>query len=411
MGPTRKALYYQKTPNHELEFDLVGRTVLRESCLGRFQAIERAVKQKRRVFDEDTRLEMLILLNEMRELTLRFVEGVMEWQKMFVKAKRPRIMSEDYLIEMARSTEFINASPLRKYYNFAVSRQNVFLLLMTTGKPKDPMCVSPRINEELQKLSDPDMDRVIEAYKLFKKCLPCNKFASLLPLSQWMKSLWVPNVIVKKPSRRTLPPVKTPLNKTMDERRKTSQLEIEVDNSNRQDDSGFAKSNQFDVLQTEARALSSGDVSKHDNSQMKGIGRKLTVDVPVETYSPSSSQSRERCKVKQTSSFGNSRMESINNENKKNSRSSPKQMRVDGALRSPASGKHSVISRSKSPTSCKPTPLPRTGSESSMLSNDFMTAGPAMSTAQLRKWYKAIGDEPVKMVETTPAFPTKKKLR
>lgn len=66
-------------------------------------------------------------------------------------------VSEDYLIEMARSTEFINSSPLKKHYNFSVSRQNVFLLLMSTGKPKDPVEATPRILEELHKLADPDM--------------------------------------------------------------------------------------------------------------------------------------------------------------------------------------------------------------------------------------------------------------
>lgn len=153
----RKALYYQNTKNHDLEFTLVQKTVARESVFKRFKIIERAVKEKRRPFDDESRLELLILLNAIRETTLDFLEEVIQWQKMFVKAKRPTVMSEDYLIEMARSTEFINSSPLKKHYNFSVSRQNVFLLLMSTGKPKDPVEATPRILEELHKLADPDM--------------------------------------------------------------------------------------------------------------------------------------------------------------------------------------------------------------------------------------------------------------
>ena len=153
----RKALYYQSTKNHDLEYSLIEKTVARESVFKRFKFIEKAIKEKRRPFDDDARLELLILLNEIRRTTLDFLDEVIEWQKMFVKAKRPTVMSEDYLIEMARSTEFINSSPLKKYYNFSVSRQNVFLLLMSTGKPKDPVDVTPKIDEELNKLADPDL--------------------------------------------------------------------------------------------------------------------------------------------------------------------------------------------------------------------------------------------------------------
>lgn len=89
----RKALYYQNTKNHDLEFTLVQKTVARESVFKRFKIIERAVKEKRRPFDDESRLELLILLNAIRETTLDFLEEVIQWQKMFVKAKRPTVMS------------------------------------------------------------------------------------------------------------------------------------------------------------------------------------------------------------------------------------------------------------------------------------------------------------------------------
>lgn len=153
----RKALYYQSTSNHDLEFTLIQKTVARETAFKSFKRIEKAVKEKRRPFDDEVRLELLVLLNEIRETTFIFLEEVIQWQKMFVKAKRPTVMSEDYLLQMAFSTEFMNASPLKKHYNFSISRQNVFLLLMSTGKPKDPVEVTPRIHEELQKLADPNL--------------------------------------------------------------------------------------------------------------------------------------------------------------------------------------------------------------------------------------------------------------
>lgn len=203
----RKALYYQETKNHDLEYSLIEKTVARESVFKRFKFIERAVKEKRRPFDDEARLELLVLLNDIRRTTLDVLDEIIEWQKMFVKAKRPTIMSEDYLLEMARSTEFVNASPLKKYFNFTVSRQNIFLLLMRTGKPKDPVDVTPAMNVELQKLADPDMDRVINAYKLFKKTYPKKKFSALLPLGQWAKSLWMPDVRVVTPCAVSLPPM------------------------------------------------------------------------------------------------------------------------------------------------------------------------------------------------------------
>jgi hypothetical protein len=74
----RKALYYQNTSNHDLEFALIQKTVARETAFKRFKHIERTVKEKRREFDDDARLELLILLNEIRETTLTFLEEVIQ---------------------------------------------------------------------------------------------------------------------------------------------------------------------------------------------------------------------------------------------------------------------------------------------------------------------------------------------
>lgn len=54
-------------------------------------------------------------------------------------------------------------------------------------------------------LSSNQQDRIIEAYKLFQQTYPKKKFSALLPLSQWMKTLWMPNVrLAKKLKPRTL---------------------------------------------------------------------------------------------------------------------------------------------------------------------------------------------------------------
>mmetsp|Transcript_9087 Transcript_9087/g.15366 ORF Transcript_9087/g.15366 Transcript_9087/m.15366 type:complete len:470 (-) Transcript_9087:17-1426(-) len=468
----RKALYFQNTTNHDLEYDLIQKTVARESAFKRFKQIERAVKEKRRDFDDDSRLEMLVLLNLIRETTLDFMETVIQWQKMFVKAKRPTVMSEDYLIQMARSTEFVNASPLKKHYNFSVSRQNVFLLLMGTGKPKDPVPVTPRINEELQKLADPDMDRIINAYKLFKQTYPKKKFSALLTLNQWMKTLWMPNVkIIKPPRALTLPAMSatkgrsaSPQKKPATSRRHGSPSQdapVSLRSStaiptptHRHSPDEKGRSNvpkpltaspiRKGVVSTIPSQVSTSpqrEKSAKQKSRKKPKKKSGPKTVPVTTGGSildiNNSQVEEPQSIGHFSQDSGSYISSVLDKKSpqrevrvKTPVSKQRNMKQNEKNDVPLSGVNEgdsttsslsstkintpqVAGRSKSPTRkhMMQRSRPRAAAADSLQSLSTMSSEQQapMSTKQLREWFLVNGQQPVEMVEVIPAFPSKKK--
>jgi hypothetical protein len=198
-----KAVYEQNTKNHELEFKLVQLTTVREGYLQDFRELERAVIEKRRKFNDDSILDGMRLLNNIRDISFDLVEQIGEWQKMYVKAKRPTIMNCDYLTEMITSTEFVNSSPIRKHFNFAIMRRNLFLLPLATGKPKDTVETTKELIAELERFANPDVDRLISCYSLFQKSFPAKVFKTIMSMDRWVFSLYQPNVEVY----RTLPPV------------------------------------------------------------------------------------------------------------------------------------------------------------------------------------------------------------
>lgn len=198
-----RAVYEQRTKNHDLEFKLVQLTTIREAYLQDFRELERAVIEKRRKFNDDSILDGMKLLNSIRDVTFDLMEQIGEWQKMFVKAKRPTIMNCDYLTEMITSTEFVNSSPIRKHFNFAIMRRNMFLLPLATGKPKDTVETTKELIVEIEKFANPDVDRLIVCYSLLQKSYPSKIFKSLMSLDRWVFSLWQPNVDIYS----TLPPV------------------------------------------------------------------------------------------------------------------------------------------------------------------------------------------------------------
>jgi hypothetical protein len=198
------AIYFQKTNNGDLEYHLVELTTIREALLRDYKLLEKAVLERRRIFDENCVFELLESLNKIRESTLDLFEQIIEWQKMFVHPKRPFLLNKDYLFEIVTSMEFLNSSKLRKHLNFAVMRGNLFILPLSTGKPKDPVSVTPAVMKEIDRFSNPDMDRLIAAYTLLQRSLPKKKFQDVFSLNRWVHSLWTPNVQIIAPTN-TLP--------------------------------------------------------------------------------------------------------------------------------------------------------------------------------------------------------------
>jgi hypothetical protein len=188
------AIYFQKTNNGEIEYRLVELTTIREALLRDYKLLEKAVLERRRIFDDNCVFELIESLNRIREATLNLFEQIIEWQKMFVHPQRPNLLNKDYLFEIVTSLEFLNSSKLRKHLNFAVMRGNLFALPLSTGKPKDPVPVSSAIMKEIDRFSNPDMDRLIAAYSLLQRSLPKKKFQDVLSLNRWVHSIWTPNV-------------------------------------------------------------------------------------------------------------------------------------------------------------------------------------------------------------------------
>jgi hypothetical protein len=206
------AIYYQQTSNGNIEYHLIELTTIRETLLRDYKILEKAVLERRCVFDNDCILKLISYLNEIREATLNLFEQISLWQKMYVKAKRPTLLDKDYLVEIITSTEFLNASRIRKHLNFAVMRGNIFMLPLSTGKPKEPTIITPEIMKEVERFSNPNMDRLIAAYTLLQRSLPKKKFQDVISLNRWIQSIWMPNVQISStlPSLPTSRPLSAP---------------------------------------------------------------------------------------------------------------------------------------------------------------------------------------------------------
>jgi hypothetical protein len=192
----KQAVYIQKTANHSIEFKLVELTTVREILIQEYKNIDKAFEDKTRQFNDISALECLVLLNKIREITFDLLDQVSEWQKMFVKAKRPTLLNCDYLVSMITSCEFLNSSRVRKHFNFALFRGNFFLLPLSTGKQKDVININPEMMREIEKFSNPDLDRLISGYRLFQGCVSKKLFKTILSMNRWAFSVWVPNVQV-----------------------------------------------------------------------------------------------------------------------------------------------------------------------------------------------------------------------
>lgn len=203
------AIYYQQTSNGSIEYHLIELTTIRESLLKDYKILEKAVIEGRCVFDNKCILKLISYLNEIRETTFNLLEQISIWQKMFVKAQRPILLEKDYLMEMVTSTEFLNSSKLRKYFNFGIMRGNIFMLPLSTGKSKETTIITQEMMIEIQKFANPNMDRLIAAYTLLQRSLPKKKFQDVISLNRWIHSIWMPNVQVST-SLPTIRPVSAP---------------------------------------------------------------------------------------------------------------------------------------------------------------------------------------------------------
>lgn len=186
----KAAVYYQNTGNHDLEFKLVELSTKREVLVDNLRDLELALKDGRRQVDDDIVLEGISNINAIRAATFDLIDQISLWQKIYVKSRRPQIMSVDYLIKMITQLNFMGMSRIRKFLNFGVSRGNIFLLPISTGRITEPAGVSRKVMQQLQIFVNPNVDKVIECYSFFQKCVPEFYFNKLFPLNEWAKRLW-----------------------------------------------------------------------------------------------------------------------------------------------------------------------------------------------------------------------------
>jgi hypothetical protein len=148
------------------------------------------IKQGRKPLNDATIFEGIKCMNDIRESTYGFIDQVISWQKMYVHNRRPHLMRIDYLADMVHQMDFIGTCRLRKYLNFGVSRGNIFILPLSTGRTPNKIPVSEEVMTELDRFVNPDIDRLLQYYHFFQKALPAKQYNSIFPLQQWANRMW-----------------------------------------------------------------------------------------------------------------------------------------------------------------------------------------------------------------------------
>ena len=190
------SIYYQETLNNDLEFSLIQKVTIRETLIKKFKLLEKNILLKKEIYDIKNILKSFNFLNLIRQITIEILQKIKEYQKMFTISKRPIILKNDYLLSLISSTEFLNISRIRKYFNFAIMRGNIFILPITTGKSKERIVINQEIMNEIETFINPNMNDLIFAYTILKDSLPNKNFQDILSLQRWIQTIWIPNVKV-----------------------------------------------------------------------------------------------------------------------------------------------------------------------------------------------------------------------
>lgn len=191
------AVYYQRTKVFQEEFKLIGVVTEREEIVQQLQTILRDVKEGRKDCDDDTILQTFQLFNKVRFSTIKAIKAISIWQDSFTRNIRPIIFQNDYIQEkLIKQINFINATKLKKIFNFQFFRGNLLLLpFPNLNKNDTPIKVSPALGKEIREFAYPLEQDIIASYNILYNCLPEEYFhEKLISLEKWLLEPWVPRI-------------------------------------------------------------------------------------------------------------------------------------------------------------------------------------------------------------------------
>lgn len=194
----KHAIYFQRSKVVKQEFNLIEIATERELAVGKLEAIIKDVKEKRKELIDDVILDIFRLMNNVRSSTIRLIKAISLWQKSFTKPIRPTIYECDYIVEkVIKHIDFLNASNIRKIFNFQFYRGNALLLPYPNLQNSDPIKVHSSLAKEIKIFAFPNEEDIIFCYQFFINCLPEPFYRDrLVPLHKWLVEPWMPRIWV-----------------------------------------------------------------------------------------------------------------------------------------------------------------------------------------------------------------------
>jgi hypothetical protein len=145
---TSQAIYFQKSKVVQEEFRLIELTTTREIYIEQLKKIIDEVRDERRKNDAESDLETFVLLNKVRNSTIKLIKAISVWQESFTKPIRPRLMECDYIVDkMIKYVDIINGTKVKRTFNFQFLRGNVLLLPFPNPKTIAPLKVSSALGK------------------------------------------------------------------------------------------------------------------------------------------------------------------------------------------------------------------------------------------------------------------------
>eukprot|EP01031_Cornospumella_fuschlensis_P039878 gene39878-48558_t len=216
--PTTGAIYYQRSKAVQEEFKLIELTTERELVVSQLEAIIRDVKESRKELDDDTLLDSFTLFNKVRDVTIQLLKAIAAWQMSFTRPIRPNLLQCDYMVEkVVKHIDFINASKIRKIFNFQFLRGNALLLPFPNLRNDTPIKVGQALGKEIKKFSNPVEADVVAAYQVLLNSLPDEVYKEqLVSIEKWLLGPWVPRVWISNSNKKyfTITKPSTPGNTT-----------------------------------------------------------------------------------------------------------------------------------------------------------------------------------------------------
>ena len=176
-----KAIWYQKILALQEEMAMIATCSNREKAIKDLKKIIHAVNDKRRELDDDTLIDTFSLFIAVRECTIDLLIYVQNWQCTFTRMKRPQLMEIDYLVEMCRLIDFVNATMVRKVFSFGIGRRNILILPFDIQRTKN-VTVSTKLASLVNQFANPNVERLRSAYEVLLRSLPDQEFKKLYPL-------------------------------------------------------------------------------------------------------------------------------------------------------------------------------------------------------------------------------------